>query len=125
MPNHDIIVVGASAGGVEALIRLAGGLPADLPAAVFVVLHMPAESASVLPRILNRAGPMTAIAAEDCLPIQMGRIYVAVPNRHLLLKNGVISVINGPPENRHRPAIDPLFRSAARTYGDRVIGVLM
>src|SRR5262245_28380544 len=125
MACHDIVTIGASAGGVETLVKLVATLPADLPAAVFVVLHMPADSVSVLPQILNRAGPMDVIAADDCAPIQHGRIYVAPPDRHLLLKEGFISVINGPKENRHRPAIDPLFRTAARIYGSRVIGVLL
>ena len=125
MPHHDIVTIGASAGGVEALVKLVAELPAKLPAAVCVVVHLPADSISALPQILNRAGPMEAVAAEDCAPIRPGRIYVATPDRHLLLKEGLISAINGPKENRHRPAIDPLFRTAARIYGPRVIGVLL
>src|SRR2546423_3828616 len=86
MPGRDIIVVGASAGGVEALGRLVGGLPADLPAAVFVVLHVPAHGTSVLPNILRRAGRLQADHAKDGEPIAPGRIYVAPPDFHMLLK---------------------------------------
>jgi len=125
MPGRDIIVVGASAGGVEALATLARHLPADLPAAVFVVLHVPAHGTSVLPKIISRAGRLPATHAWDGEPIRPGRIYVAPPDRHLLLKSGQVRVARGPTENSHRPAIDPLFRTAARAYGRRVIGVVL
>lgn len=123
--HQDIVVVGASAGGVEALIDMAQSLPADLPAAVFVVLHIPPDGERVLHKILGRAGPLSAVAAEDEMPIEHGRIYVAPPDHHLLVENGNVHLSNGPRENRHRPAIDPLFRSAARAYGPRVIGVVL
>lgn len=125
MPGHDIIVVGASAGGVEALTQLVRDLPADLPAALFVVLHLPAQRTSVLPRILNRCGRLPASHPTDGEALRMGRIYVAPPNYHLLVKRGVVRVIRGPHENGHRPAVDPLFRTAARAYGPRVIGVIL
>jgi len=125
LPTHDIIVVGASAGGVEALITLVQKLPANFPAALFVVVHFPAQSPSVLPRILNRAGPLPAAHARHEEVIQPGRIYVAVPDHHLLLHSGVVHVVRGPKENHCRPAIDPLFRSAAVAYGPRVIGVIL
>jgi len=125
MPGHDVIVIGASAGGVEALVTLAGSLPANLPAAIFVVLHIPAQSPSLLPEILNRSGPLRATHPVDGEAIQNGRIYVALPDHHLLVEEGVVRIIRGPKENRHRPAIDPLFRSAARTYGTRVVGVIL
>ncbi len=125
MPGHDIIVVGASAGGVEALITLVRRLPADLPAALFVVLHMPAHSPSALPAILNRSGPLPAVQAADRQEIVPGHIYVAPPDHHLLVEAGYVRVGRGPKENMHRPAIDPLFRSAARSYGSRVIGVVL
>jgi two-component system chemotaxis response regulator CheB len=125
MPGRDIIVVGASAGGVEALATLARGLPADFPAAVFMVLHVPPHGTSVLPKIISRAGPLPATHAWDGEPIQPGRIYVAPPDRHMLLKLGHVRVARGPTENSHRPAIDPLFRTAARQYGRRVIGVVL
>jgi two-component system chemotaxis response regulator CheB len=125
MPTHDIIVVGASAGGVEALMALVNGLPADLPAAVFVVLHIPAEAPSVLAKILDRAGPLPARSARDGATIQSGHIYIAPPDRHLLLTGQTMRVVRGPHENRHRPAIDPLFRTAALAFGPRVVGVIL
>lgn len=125
MAGHDIIVAGASAGGVEALGELARGLPAGLPAAVFIVHHFPAHGTSVLPAILNRSGRLKATHAQDGEPIQPGQIYVAPPDHHLLLKRGFIRVARGPRENGHRPAVDPLFRTAARVYGRRVVGVVL
>ena len=125
MPGHDIIVVGASAGGVEALVTLARGLPADLPAAICVVLHMPPQSPSMLPDILNRAGPLRAMHARDDMVVKRGHIYVAPPDHHLLTERDRVRVVHGPRENRHRPAVDPLFRSAARAYGPRVLGVVL
>ncbi|MGH2493689.1 MAG: chemotaxis protein CheB [Ktedonobacteraceae bacterium] len=125
MPGHDVIVVRASAGGIEALARLAGSLPADLPAAIFLVLHIPAQSPSLLPEILNRAGPLQATHPADGETIQHGHIYVAPPDHHLLIEEGIVRIVRGPKENRHRPAVDPLFRSAARTYGTRVVGVIL
>jgi two-component system chemotaxis response regulator CheB len=125
LPTHDIIVIGASAGGIESLITLTGELPADFPAAVFVVVHFPAQSTSVLPRILTRSGPLPATHAQHGEAIRPGRIYVAVPDHHLLVRQGVIHVVRGSKENRCRPAIDPLFRSAALAYGPRVVGVIL
>lgn len=123
--GHDIIVVGASLGGVETLSKLVSGLPHDLPAAVFVVLHVPAESPSALSWLLDRAGPLLASGATDGEAIRPGRIYVAQPDHHLLVKQGYVRVIRSPRENRHRPAIDPLFRSAAAAYTSRVVGVVL
>jgi len=125
MAGHDIIVVGASAGGVEALARLVHDLPADLPAALFVVLHFPAHGTSVLPTILNRAGVLHADHFQDRTEIRSGRIYVAPPDYHLLVKRGYIRLVRGPRENSHRPAIDPLFRTAAAAYGRRVVGIVL
>lgn len=125
MSGHDIIVIGASTGGVEALMKLAGGLPADLPAAVFVVLHIPPQATSTLPNLLTRAGPLPAAHPVDNEPIRAGRIYIAPPDVHLLVERGRIRVVRGPKENRHRPAVDPLFRSAAQAYGPRVVGVIL
>jgi two-component system chemotaxis response regulator CheB len=122
VPGHDIIVIGASSGGVEALATLVGGWPDDLPAAVFVVLHVPPTATSMLPRILERHGPLPARHARDGEPIREGTILVAPPDRHLLVLRDRVRVIRGPRENRHRPAVDPLFRSAAYAYGPRVIG---
>jgi two-component system chemotaxis response regulator CheB len=125
MLKRDIIVIGASAGGVEALVTLVRGLPADLLAAVFIVLHVPAHGTSALPSILNRAGTLQAGYPSDGQKFQQGRIYVAPPDHHLLLKDGTVRVTRGPRENGHRPAADALFRTAARTYGRRVIGVVL
>lgn len=125
MPGHNIIVLGASAGGVEALTQLVKALPPDLPAAIFVVIHFPAHSTSVMPSILNRCGSLKACHPVDGEAIQHGRIYVAPPNYHLLVKRGYIHLARGPKENGHRPAIDPLFRTAARFYGRRVVGVVL
>jgi two-component system, chemotaxis family, protein-glutamate methylesterase/glutaminase len=125
MSGHDIIVIGASAGGVEALVKVVRGLPADLPAAVFVVLHIPAQSPSLLPAILSRAGRLPAVHPTDDTKIEHGCIYIARPDHHMLIEQDHICVVRGPKENRHRPAVDPTLRSAALTYGPRVIGVIL
>jgi two-component system, chemotaxis family, protein-glutamate methylesterase/glutaminase len=125
MPGHDIVVVGASAGGVEALIKFVEELPADLPASVFVVLHIPAQNPSLMPGILSRSGSLKAVHPKDGEAIQQGCIYIAPPDLHLLVEQGHVHLLRGPKENRHRPAIDPLFRSAATAYGPRVVGVVL
>jgi two-component system chemotaxis response regulator CheB len=125
MPGHDIVVIGASAGGVESLRALVSGLPSDLPASIFVVLHVPDNGTSVLPLILSRHGPLQATHPNDGEEIKQGHIYVAPPDSHLLIKRGYIRLTRGPKENGHRPAVDPLFRSAARTYGRRVVGIVL
>jgi two-component system chemotaxis response regulator CheB len=125
MAHHDVIVIGASSGGVEVLSQLARGLPKGLPAAVFVVCQFPPGSRSVLPDLMSRAGPLLAVHARDGDPVYLGQIYVAPPDHHLILQNGTVRLTHGPRENGHRPAIDPLFRTAARIYGPRVIGVVL
>ena len=125
MTGQDIIVIGASAGGVEALTELLAGLPAGLPAAVFVTVHIPPYAVSSLPDILSRAGALPAAHAQDGEPLQNGRIYVAPPNHHLLLEDGTVRLSLGPRVNHSRPAIDPLFLSAARVYGPRVAGIVL
>ncbi len=119
-----IIVVGASAGGVEAVRFLAAALPADLRAAVFVVLHIGAHKSN-LPWLLNQLGPLQAVHARSGDPIRAGHIYVAPPDHHLVVEPGCVRLTKGPRENWARPAIDPLFRSAARAYGAGVIGVIL
>jgi two-component system chemotaxis response regulator CheB len=118
-------VVGASAGGIAPLKTLAAGLPADLPASVAVVLHVSPDAPSRLPQILAHAGPLRATHAENGEPLEAGRIVVAPPDRHLLVAGGRCVVVRGPRENQARPAIDPLFRSAASTFGDRVVAVIL
>jgi two-component system, chemotaxis family, protein-glutamate methylesterase/glutaminase len=125
MQGRDIIVIGASAGGIEALGGLVRQLPSDLGAAVLVVLHVSAEHKSVLPRILSSAGPLPAKHARNGERVLPNRIYVARPDHHLLLHETYVRVVRGPRENGHRPAIDPLFRTAAYTYGPRVIGIVL
>jgi two-component system chemotaxis response regulator CheB len=125
MPKRDIVVVGTSAGGVEALQHLVALLPRDFPAALLISVHFPERGTSVLPRILSRAGPLPAEHARNGEPILPGRIYVAPPDHHLLLDVRGLRVVRGPKENGNRPAIDPMFRSAAVAFGPRVIGVVL
>lgn len=125
MATKDIVVIGASAGGMEALQKVVSGLPADLPACVFIVWHLSPGAKSILPLILSKAGPLEARHPADGDRIEPGRIYVAPNDHHMLLEKGYIRIARGPKENRFRPAIDPLFRSAAYVYGTRVIGVVL
>jgi two-component system chemotaxis response regulator CheB len=122
--THDIIVIGASAGGVEALSLVLAELPRDLRAAVLVVLHL-ARGRSMLPEILSRAGKLPAVHPEDGDSLEYGKVYVARPDHHLIVEPGRVRVVHGPTENGCRPAVDPLFRSAARIYGPRVIGIVL
>jgi two-component system, chemotaxis family, protein-glutamate methylesterase/glutaminase len=124
MRRRDVVVVGASAGGVEALTRFVRHLPPDFPGAIFVVLHV-SPSGSVLPAILGRATNLPVTHAIEGETIQPGRIYVAPPDRHLLVEPHRVRVLPGPRQNGHRPGIDPLFRTAAWAYGYRVVGVLL
>src|SRR5689334_21556883 len=121
----DIIVIGASAGGISTLSELVKLLPEDLDAAVFVVVHIPRHSSNLLPRILSRKGVLPASSPVEGEKIERGRIYVAPPDQHMLIKPGRIRLVHGPRENGSRPAIDPLFRTAARVYGQRVVGVVL
>ena len=122
---HDIVVIGASAGGVEALTEIVGRLSPEIKAAIFIVVHVSPDSTGLLPNILNRLSKVPSQQAEDGAAIDHGQIYVAPPDRHLILENGEIRVVKGPKHNRHRPAIDLLFRTAARNYGQRVVGVVL
>ena len=125
MEGRDVVTIGGSSGGVEALARLVGGLPVDLPAAVLVVVHFPEGAPSALPRILSRSGPLEAVHPGDGDPVEKGHIYVAPPGLHLLLEDGRVRLTRGPKENGHRPALDPLFRTAALEYGPRAVGVVL
>ena len=124
-PAARVLAVGTSAGGVEALTKLAAALPADFPAPVLVVLHVPSFSASNLPAILDRAGPLSAAHAHDREPLVAGRIYVAPPDFHLLVERANVRVLQGPREHNHRPAIDPLFRSVAVAFGSAAIALVL
>lgn len=124
--SQDIVVIGASAGGVEALVSVASNLPADLRAAIFVVMHIPSWRHSALPAILSRSGPFTAVHPESGDAIEHGKIYVAPPDHHLLINSGdCVELWRGPKENNCRPSINALFRSAAVAYGPRVAGLVL
>lgn len=125
METRNIIVIGASAGGFEAIKKLVGDLPIDFGASLFIVWHMSPDIRGVLPQVLNRLDTIYAAHAYDGESIAPNRIYVAPPDRHLLIEKGRVRVTRGPKENRFRPAVDPLFRSAAYAYGKHVIGVIL
>lgn len=120
-----IVVLGGSAGAIEALEQIVSGLRPNFPAALFVTIHLPSRSVSRLPEILSRNGPLPASHPTDGSPIQNGHIYVAPPDQHLLLYKERIHLSTGPKENRQRPAVNVLFRSAAIAYGPKVIGVVL
>lgn len=124
MTNGRLVVIGASAGGVRALQVLAAGLPRDFAAPILVVLHIGSHR-SILPELLMRKGPLTAVHATDGQAISAGCIHVAPPDHHMLVQDGVLRLTRGPKENHTRPAIDPLFRTAAVSWGSRAIGVLL
>ena len=123
--KRDIIVIGASAGGVEALVKLFRGLPRGLTAAMFVVLHTNPNGRTRLADVLSRQTRLPAHFAQDQEKVGFGKIYVAPSNRHLMLEDRKVLVTMAPKENRNRPAINPLFRTAAEAYGPRVIGVVL
>ncbi|MEH3147621.1 MAG: chemotaxis protein CheB [Methylobacterium frigidaeris] len=125
MTHRDIIVIGGSSGATAPLQTILHALPADLAAAVFIVLHIPARSLGVLATVTAAAAGRPVQAARDGLAIEPGQIYLGVPDHHLLITEGRIRLGRGPRENMARPSIDPLFRSAAVAYGPRVIGVLL
>lgn len=130
MPNrnhtrHDIIVIGASAGGLEPLQEVIRTLPGDIPAAVFVTMHVAPRSKSFLPEILSRSGSLRAGCLEEGAPIEYGCIYVARPDHHLVIEQGHVHLSPGPKEQHHRPCINVMFRSAALAYGERVVGVIL
>lgn len=123
--HHDVVVIGASAGGLEVLLGLVGELPAGLPAAVFVTAHTAPGFVGQLPDLLSRRGPLRASHAVHGEAIEHGRIYIAPSDNQLYVRPGFVEVVRGPAENGHRPAVDPLFRTASWAYGPRVIGVVL
>jgi two-component system chemotaxis response regulator CheB len=125
MSTRDIIAIGGSTGALNALKRIFADLPADLPAAVFVVMHIASDGGDMLADILDAAGPMAVKMAAEGDIIENGRAYVAPAGQHLLVDRGTIRLGQGPRENMVRPAVDPLFRSAALSYGPRVIGMVL
>jgi two-component system chemotaxis response regulator CheB len=124
-PPARLVVIGASAGGVEALSKLAKQLPEEFPAAIVVVLHVPPTGTSFLPNILDRRGRLPAHHARNGDAIEPGHIYVAPPDEHLLVEHDQLRLTRGPRENNHRPAIDPTFRSAALAYRSALVAVVL
>ena len=120
-----VIGIGASAGGVDALVRLFRRLEADLPAAILVVLHVPATGRSLLAPILDRETDLDVRVAEAGEPLVRGRVYVAPPDRHLVVADGAVQLERGPKENAARPAVDPMLRSLAATYGEDAVAVVL
>ncbi len=124
MPNRDLVVIGASAGGLPVLYAILGSLPPTLPAAVVVVVHT-RSTAGVLPQVLGRRSALPVDAAADGAGLEPGRVYVAPADRHVLIGRRGLRVVRGPRENGFRPAVDPLFRTAARSRGPDVVGVIL
>jgi two-component system chemotaxis response regulator CheB len=125
MSNRDVIVIGGSLGAIAPLKTILAGLPADLPAAVFIVLHIPARAIGTLSTVASAASALPVRVARDGDAIQRGQICLAAPDRHLILADGRIRLGRGPRENMARPAVDPLFRSAAMAFGPRVVGLIL
>jgi two-component system, chemotaxis family, protein-glutamate methylesterase/glutaminase len=122
---RDVVVIGGSAGSLPPLRELVAALPADMPGSVAVTIHIAEQARSQLPRILSHSGPLPAVHAQTGDPLKPGQIYVAPPGCHLLLPGGTIELSNGPRMNRTRPAVDAMFGSAARWFGDRVVAVVL
>src|SRR5215467_3980184 len=125
MANRDVLAIGTSAGGVEALLFLAKRFPREFPAAIFVTIHLPSNARSALDDVLSHAGPLSAQFACAGDPVKKGRIYIAPPDRHLLLEGDRVALGEGPRENNARPAIDPMLRSTALCCSGRAIGVVL
>lgn len=125
MANRDVLAIGASAGGVEALVRLAEHLPGDFPAAILITVHVPSTSRSVLDELLSRAGPLPASIASGGERLRNGRIFIAPSDRHLLMEDDHLLLGHGPRENWARPAIDPMMRSVAVCCGPRAVGAVL
>jgi two-component system, chemotaxis family, protein-glutamate methylesterase/glutaminase len=130
MPGHNLILLGASAGGVEAVSAVVAGLPVELDAAVCVVMHLRPDASSRLPEILARVAALPVVAARHGMDLRPGVVHVGVPDMHMLIEadeddQGRVRLVRGPRENRTRPAVDPLFRSAALAFGPRVVAVVL
>src|SRR5687768_11677829 len=125
MQIRQLIVIGTSAGGIETLRALVAALPADFATPIAIVMHTAPQSPGVLHEILDRSGPLPVVNPSNRERLKGGHIYVAPPDHHLLVEPGHLRVTKGPKENRFRPAIDPLFRSAAQVFGPRAIGVIL
>src|SRR5882757_6432004 len=125
LEHHDIVVIGASAGGLEAIRQILGSMPRDLDAALLIVLHTASRAGSFLPKVFGRACQLPVCHPRDGQVIERGQVYIASPGFHMIVDDGVLRVVQGPRENLQRPAVDPLFRSAAATYGSRMIGVIL
>ena len=125
MPSRDVVVIGASAGGHAALSAIVRALPPSLPACILIVVHSPPHGGSLLPDILQRVSALPVAFADEGDALRHGRVYLARPDRHLLIKAQTLTLGRGPRENGFRPAIDPLFRTAARELGPRVIGLVL
>jgi two-component system chemotaxis response regulator CheB len=123
--HHDIVVIGASAGGLEAIRQILGAMPRDLDAALLIVLHTASRAGSFLPKVFERACQLPVCHPSDGEVIERGKVYIAPPGFHMIVEGGLLRVLQGPRENLQRPAVDPLFRSAAAAYGRRVIGVIL
>jgi len=123
--RRDVIVVGASAGGIPALRELLTQLPASLPAVIAVVVHLSRTYESLLPQQLARATQLTVIPASESAELQPGHVYVGVPDRHLVFRDHHIALTRDATEHLHRPAVNQLFQSAANVYGPRVVGVVL
>ena len=125
MAGRDVVCIGASAGGIELLLDLVRQIPADYPGVLFVVVHVPPDNPSLLPRVLDRLSSLSVRHPRDGEEIERGTIYVAPSDHHLLVKRGYVRVTRGPKENGFRPAADPLFRTAAAAYRARTVGVVL
>src|SRR5262245_50390541 len=125
MPAKQLVVIGTSSGGIEALRQLVAALPSQFPAAIAIAVHTSPQSPGILHEILSRSGPLPALSPSGVVRLKAGHIYVAPPDYHLLIEPGTAWITKGPKENRFRPAIDPLFRSAAQVYGPAAIGVIL
>src|SRR5688500_186590 len=125
MSGHPIVVIGTSAGGVGALQGICSALPKDLPASVFVVMPISPHMPTYLSDVLMKAGKLPAVRVTHAMKFVPGHLYVPSPDHHLILERSHVTVNRGPRENWHRPSVDVLFRSAARSHGPRVIGVVL